>query len=146
MYRRTTNEAIEYSPNEIPPVSPCSTPHTYIHTSYIHAWNLIVETLNHSMARMAFMCHKNLYSLTCANSMHAQHLSMYAVDMLVIETVACVIQRTLYRVFNNDCTPPQKTSKTLAKPYLYNSSLNKVTLLCKFQTDVCCWISEITNY
>ena len=39
---------------------------------------------------------------------------------------------SIYWVFNNDCTPSTaKTSKTLAKRFLYYNSLNKVTLLCK---------------
>jgi len=43
--------------------------------------------------------------------------------------VACY---TVYRVFNNDCTPSRaKTNKTLAKLFLCYNSVNKVTLLCK---------------
>jgi len=53
-----------------------------------------------------------------------------------------------YRVFNNDCTPSTaKTSKTLAKRFLYYNSLNKVTLLCKV-SDWCveCWMLNLKKY
>ena len=67
-------------------------------------------------------------------SLHIQQARWLVINKFLSlqDLTSTYCQLTMYWVFNNDCTPSTaKTSKTLAKLFLYYNSLNKVTLLCK---------------